>query len=68
MTNLSFEHYFRPSDRELSRAAALRYARGGALAHSRSGARQPWRTRLFSRRPTTTRPAVPARPATVEVS
>jgi hypothetical protein len=68
MTNLSFEHYFRPSDRELSRAAALRYARGGALTHSRYGPRRAWRTRLFSRRPATTHPAVPARPATVEVS
>lgn len=45
MFNPPLEHHFRPRDRELSRIAAQRYARGGSLEHGWSRARRPWRTR-----------------------
>ncbi len=69
MFNPPLEHHFRPRDRELSRIAALRYARGGSLEHERSRTRRPWRTRLRGSRPLVpTLAPVPPLAASTELS
>ncbi len=67
MFNPPLEHHFRPRDRELSRIAALRYARGGSLEHERSRTRRPWRTRLRGR-PAPTLTPVPPLAASTELA